>query len=122
MKGGDTWLDGAKERVAEQKRLFRNTGVGSAMNEMLKIGDTNFLITERQARMVLSLEFVGADLRSSYEEGVDDWLWCGDICNLVKIHQLGCGNPANYRGQFLEALKGGEGGKVEKPKDLIGKL
>lgn len=118
----DTWLEGKKERVEEQKRLFRNSGSGSPVDAMLRIGDTNFLITEKQARMVLALEFVSDDLRSGYPAEANDWSWLGDVCNLVKIHQLGCGTPSDYRHQFLEAVKGGEGAKVEKGKELIAKL
>ena len=101
----ETWLEKAKARVAEQKRLFRDSGSKSPSKEMLKIGDTNFLITEKQAKLILTLELVCEDLRSNYEAEDKDWEWLEDICNLAKIHQMGTGEPADFRRQFLEAIR-----------------
>lgn len=120
--GDRTWLEQAKERVSEQKRLFRNSGSEAIAEKMLAIGDTNFLITAKQARLILTLELGCEDLRKGYAESSSEWAWGGECCNMAKIHQLGCGNPDNYRNQFLEAIKAESREVVEKGKSLIGRL
>lgn len=118
----DTWLEEAKKRVAEQKRLFRNAGGEITAEKMLAIGDSNFLITPKQARLILTLELACDDLRSAYDEKSDEWGWGSDYCNMAKVHQLGCGNPDNYRNQFLEAIKAESKEIVERGKSLIQRL
>lgn len=118
----ETWLESAKKRVAEQKRLFRSSGNEAVADRMLTIGDTNFLITPKQARLILALELACDDLRKRYDEESDEWIWGSEYCNMAKVHQLACGNPDNYRNQFLEAIKAESKEIIEKGKSLIGRL
>lgn len=105
MSKGESWIEGAKERVEAQKRMFREGGSRALARDMLKIGDTNFLVTPKQARIILALELACSDLRSYYNDDEDDWKWGGFIGDMAKIHQLGCGSPSDYRRQFVEVIE-----------------
>lgn len=128
---GGTFLEQKKAEVAEQKRFLRQGNSSGLAELMLAIGDTNFLITEEQSRIAYLSE-VGTDLRlSSYPGKITDgvvviepgggWGWLSRDCNLMKIHQLGCGEPDNYRAQALQA-GGLQNGQPPPDKGIMSKL
>lgn len=104
MASEQTWLEQAKERRIALKKLFRDTGGKYPELEMLSIGDTNFLVTEKLAKLLVALEVSCIELRSGRKDDDDAWKWGSGFANLVKIHQLACGEPDNYRSQFLKAI------------------
>lgn len=112
----ETWLEDKKKRVAEQRALFREMGSRYPELEMLSISDTNFLVPEKLARIVSLLESSCADLRHGLGEDNEAWKWGGFFGNLIKIHQLACGEPDNYRSQFLKAMKANNPPEEEKKK------
>lgn len=115
--GQDTFLQDKKQRVEEQKRLFRQGVNPELALNMLKRDETNFLITVETSKILVTLEASCYDMREGYGDEKNDWLWGEAIAEAVKSYQMGSGVPADFRGQFIEALKalvGGGGQSKEK--------
>jgi hypothetical protein len=123
MAENETFLEGKKAQIAEQKRLFRDAQSKDLALKLLEISGTNFLITPQQSRIILTLEAAGLELNSHHPQNPDgsassEWGWTHALCDACKRHQLGSGEPDNYRSQFLKALKAAAapGGNPETPK------
>ena len=103
---------GVQEEWKEQQErdiLFANADQTDLPLRLLEIGNTNRVVTVREARLLVVLNMMADRMQTR----AGSWGWIRQFGQYLEEYQLTVGDPENSRQSFLRALKAQLG--LEKP-------
>jgi hypothetical protein len=95
---------GVQEEWKEQQErdiLFANADQTDLPLRLLEIGNTNRVVTVREARLLVVLNMMADRMQTR----AGSWGWIRQFGQYLEEYQLTVGDPENSRQSFLRALK-----------------
>ena len=99
----------------EDNTLFKGADAAALATHMLKISNTNRIVTAEQSRLLVAVRM----MRMRLSDGNGAWDWLGRMADMVEEYQLTIGEPKNAREAFAEVLKVELQAQVEKAKSRL---